>query len=465
MLGRLKHAMMLMAIVLSIASPALAHTPPPTFVDDLELRYVEAIDEHEIAEPLPIIPASTFDEVARIELPSPSIVETLEQRTDAMLAHDDARTHRLFALDSAEVASWPRASGDENNINGERKLSLELHRATEFQALPFSEPATGLVYARARWYDPSTGSFLTADPLGYQDSSNLYAFCGGDPVNCKDPTGTEAARTAKGGVYITNPKNGARYLISKTDAEADPVALQDMLMIEGGLSRQQAKDFLQEMGLRYTHPYERRVVRPDLPNGDGWVKNIIVATSGLPPQNRQQQIAQGVLQIAGSVGMVRATKANAGTMAVGPVVRLSDGRVSAAIPVSVADARGWMVPESPTSQIRQGVQGSYIDPLTNTKVITGQRLSADHSIPQSYIKKMRGFDRLSPEAQEAVLNFDWNIAGLLGPMNSSKNNRLPADWKAFKGQPLDPNYIAANRQLQPILIRLIQAEIDRRLGQ
>jgi RHS repeat-associated protein len=58
-----------------------------------------------------------------------------------------------------------------------------------FQALPFAEPMTGLVYARARWYDPGTGSFLSPDPLGYRDSSNLYAFAGGDPVNRRDPTG------------------------------------------------------------------------------------------------------------------------------------------------------------------------------------------------------------------------------------------------------------------------------------
>lgn len=42
---------------------------------------------------------------------------------------------------------------------------------------------------RDRWYDPATGTFLSPDALGYNDSSNLYAFCGGDPVNCTDPTG------------------------------------------------------------------------------------------------------------------------------------------------------------------------------------------------------------------------------------------------------------------------------------
>jgi RHS repeat-associated protein len=58
-----------------------------------------------------------------------------------------------------------------------------------FQALPFAEPATGLVYARARWLDPSTGTFLSPDPLGYRDSSNLYAFCGRGPGERAGPDG------------------------------------------------------------------------------------------------------------------------------------------------------------------------------------------------------------------------------------------------------------------------------------
>ncbi|HEX8171499.1 MAG TPA: Ig-like domain-containing protein [Thermoanaerobaculia bacterium] len=56
-------------------------------------------------------------------------------------------------------------------------------------AQPFADPATRLNYVRARWYDPATGAWLTPDPKGYVDSSNLYSFAGGDPVNRRDPTG------------------------------------------------------------------------------------------------------------------------------------------------------------------------------------------------------------------------------------------------------------------------------------
>ncbi|MFL6247285.1 MAG: RHS repeat-associated core domain-containing protein [Thermoanaerobaculia bacterium] len=45
---------------------------------------------------------------------------------------------------------------------------------------------------RNRWFDPGTGTWLSPDPLGYRDSSNLYAFAGGDPVNRQDPLGQEA---------------------------------------------------------------------------------------------------------------------------------------------------------------------------------------------------------------------------------------------------------------------------------
>lgn len=63
-----------------------------------------------------------------------------------------------------------------------------------FHALPLIEPATGFVYARARWFDPTTGTFLSPDPLGYRDSSNLYALAGGDPVNGRDPAGEQNFR-------------------------------------------------------------------------------------------------------------------------------------------------------------------------------------------------------------------------------------------------------------------------------
>lgn len=63
----------------------------------------------------------------------------------------------------------------------------------DFHGLPFRDPADGLIFARARWYDPSTSSFISDDPLGYKDSSNLYAYAANNPVGRTDPTGESFA--------------------------------------------------------------------------------------------------------------------------------------------------------------------------------------------------------------------------------------------------------------------------------
>jgi RHS repeat-associated protein len=48
---------------------------------------------------------------------------------------------------------------------------------------------TGLYYARARWYDPVLGSFVSEDPAGFAGGVNPYTFADDDPINGSDPTG------------------------------------------------------------------------------------------------------------------------------------------------------------------------------------------------------------------------------------------------------------------------------------
>jgi RHS repeat-associated protein len=52
------------------------------------------------------------------------------------------------------------------------------------------EDETGLVYMRARYYEPTTGRFISEDPA--RDGMNWYLFADGDPVNRVDADGKEA---------------------------------------------------------------------------------------------------------------------------------------------------------------------------------------------------------------------------------------------------------------------------------
>jgi RHS repeat-associated protein len=49
--------------------------------------------------------------------------------------------------------------------------------------------ASGYVYQRNRYLDPSSGRFTQEDPLGVGGGLNVYGFAGGDPVTYSDPFG------------------------------------------------------------------------------------------------------------------------------------------------------------------------------------------------------------------------------------------------------------------------------------
>lgn len=52
----------------------------------------------------------------------------------------------------------------------------------------YTDTITGLIYMRARWYDPATAQFITADPA-LSTTDETYVYGGDDPTNVTDPTG------------------------------------------------------------------------------------------------------------------------------------------------------------------------------------------------------------------------------------------------------------------------------------
>jgi RHS repeat-associated protein len=81
-----------------------------------------------------------------------------------------------------------------------------LSASGDLEAVPFGlagglwDTETGLVRFGARDYEAETGRWTSKDPIRFEgDSTNLYAYVGGDPVNYVDYTGRQATAALQAG--------------------------------------------------------------------------------------------------------------------------------------------------------------------------------------------------------------------------------------------------------------------------
>jgi len=81
---------------------------------------------------------------------------------------------------------------------------------------------TNLYYYRARYYDPIMGRFLQTDPMGYEDSMNMYSAFNQNPVNFTDPMGEQKVRIIfPDGKYVDS--DGWGNYNKETELYFDPV--------------------------------------------------------------------------------------------------------------------------------------------------------------------------------------------------------------------------------------------------
>ncbi|WP_017327101.1 RHS repeat domain-containing protein [Synechococcus sp. PCC 7336] len=121
---------------------------------------------------------------------------------DRVLAQEDAEGTVLFALTDhlGSVRDLVDAEGNVvnhltydsfGNITSQSNPEVEFrfsYAGREF------DDETGLFYNRARYLDPSTGQFISQDPLGFgAGDTNLYRYVANSPLNFTDPSGNAFA--------------------------------------------------------------------------------------------------------------------------------------------------------------------------------------------------------------------------------------------------------------------------------
>jgi len=139
----------------------------------------------------------TIDSIAMMEAPDVADVDDDLNTSELkrFYYHYDGRTNvaRLTDPDEAVVESYetdPYGQVSTKDKSGSCVSTTQVGNPFTFQRRRLDDE-TGLMYFRARHYDPVTGHWLQRDPLGFEPGPNWHEFESCNPVNREDPFGLD----------------------------------------------------------------------------------------------------------------------------------------------------------------------------------------------------------------------------------------------------------------------------------
>jgi RHS repeat-associated protein len=130
-----------------------------------------------------------------------SLDETIARIALTTAGAKDQAASRIFLTDALNSVIAQMSDSDDSSLQTSYAYS-PYGASTTVGTDPANNPiqytsrendGTGLIYYRARSYDPVLGRFISEDPIGLAGGWNWFAYVGGNPVSFVDPEGKTAA--------------------------------------------------------------------------------------------------------------------------------------------------------------------------------------------------------------------------------------------------------------------------------
>ncbi len=152
---------------------------------------------------------------------------------------------------------------------------------------------TGMLYYRARFYDPQLGRFISEDPIGFRGGDvNLYVYVKNQPLGSIDPAGTEILTARQYEIPMLPPL--------PPHPPPPPFDYYGLLFGDGGiLTRSTGEEFLSA---------RERARQPCKPFGERWLQSITDTNQAIPglgaPLGTSLIPSSGASQITGQPGLL-----------------------------------------------------------------------------------------------------------------------------------------------------------------
>jgi RHS repeat-associated protein len=205
------------------------------------------------------------------------------------LHHDQQGSTRLVtsATGANEAAFTYDPFGNTTGTNGTAKTPLGYDGQ-------YTSADTGLIYLRARTYDPSTAQLLTIDPAASLTRAP-YTYAGDNPINTADPTGLWAPKDAQNAIENSEAasefcETAAEQREFRRDERAQTREEEEMGAEERAREGREANlKRLKEQVARENYKEQQELAR----EGSGWPDVVVKAAK-----------AVGGCLVGGDVGMV-----------------------------------------------------------------------------------------------------------------------------------------------------------------